>query len=115
MATKRKQQILRIFRKSCITNKIMWIGHERSRATAKKAYMRTVRREKERMRNWTKMIDERKSNILHILNDCLAGMSITDQLSPEKRVFANQLVAMTETDVTYSSALYEHIMHQSKR
>lgn len=115
MAYKRKKQILKILKRSCITNKIVWLGHERSYKAGWETYKNACKREKERIRNWSKMVELRKSNIMRMLSDCLSGMSITDELTPEKRQLANQMVAMTETDTTCDRDFYDHILQSKKK
>lgn len=111
---KRKKHTTLVIRYSCLTGKAVWIYNAPSNTAMWTAYWRARKREVERVRNWSRTVGLRKSNILRLLNDCTASVSITDDLPPDKREAAQRLRKMAEAKPCHRD-FYNHLMEERRR
>jgi predicted Fe-S protein YdhL (DUF1289 family) len=108
-----KGQILDI-RYSCLTGRAVWLHTGPSKGAVWTAYSRACSREVERMRNWREMTAERKSNVMRLLNDCLAGQPLMEELPPEKKAAVKELLEVAKNREC-DREFYEHVMEERKR
>ena len=104
-----------VIRRSCLTGEVVWIYSGPSKSAAWVAYKRACQREVERVRQWCDTVARRKKNILGILNECMAGIPMTDDLPPGKKEAARQLLALSRQNVACHRSFYDHIMEERRR
>lgn len=102
-------------RRSCLTGEVVWIYTGPSKAAAWIAYKRACQREVERVRQWCDTVARRKKSILAFLNSCMAGIPITDELPPEKKEAARQLLALSKQNIPCHRSFYDHIIEEQRR
>jgi len=104
-----------VIRRSCITGKIIWVYRGMSKNAANVAYHRAWKHELERIKHWPEYVAERKANILKLLNDCLANLPITAELTPKQKAAARRLRKMAETEPECDLDFYNHIIEEQRR
>ena len=107
-----KGQLIDI-RYSCLTGRAVWIHTGPTGVALRVAYCRACSQEVERISNWHETTDGRRSNVMRLLNDCLAGMSIMEDLPQEKKAAVRALL-----DIANNRALdrdfYDHVMEERR-
>lgn len=101
--------------RSCLTGAAVWIYRGPSKDAERKAYRRACRREIERVRHWTSTMARRKANILQLLNDLTASVSITEGLSQQSRSAARRILSVAKEKTLCNSDFYNHIMEEQRR
>ena len=114
MKHKNKRTTL-VIRYSCLTGKAVWLYYSPSDSAMWTAYWRARQAEMERVRNWNSIAAQRKANILRLLSDCTAGMTITDDMDPEKREAAMRLRKIAETPKRCDKEFYNHLIEERRR
>ena len=112
---KKAAALMTFVRRSCITGKIVWVCHTTSKGAARLAYWRACRKELERMRQWTKTVSDRCSNIMRFLSDCTAEIPITSSLTTEQTAAARKLKALGPRKEEYHTDFYDHIVEERRR
>ncbi len=113
--TKRKERVIRIIRRSCLTGKVVWIRHHMSYKAEWAAYRRACQREIERVQGWCAISARRKANIQKLLDELTASMPIDSELSPEKKDAARRIAAIANTPLRCHRDFYDHIMEERRR
>lgn len=108
--TRRKPNIIKIIRKSCLTGKAVWVSHERAYLAEWKAYKNACRQEINRVKSWSRTIGRRKSNILAMLNDLTANIPIVGNIPARKKDSARLLRLLAETQHECYKGFYHHII-----
>lgn len=104
-----------IIRYSCITGQAVWVYQGPSVQAARAAYRRSCEREIKRVRRWKKTVAERKANILHIINACMAGIPIMGGMTVEQMNAARQLQSIANKTIPCCRDFYDHIMEERRR
>ena len=112
---KRKKRIMKVLRKSVLTGKAVWIGHERSYKAEYMAYRRACRNEITRMRGWCYVVARRRNNILHLLQELTAHLPILGDIPPEQQEAARFLMQLANTEPPKQSEFYDHIREERRR
>lgn len=104
-----------VIRKSCLTDKVVWIYWGPTRRSANVAYHRACKKEIKRVNNWGQRAEQRRREILNVLNECLADIPITEALTPQQAESARQLRNLSKEDIACHREFYEHIMEERRR
>jgi hypothetical protein len=104
-----------IIRYSCLTGKAVWVYTGSSRGSAYTEYWLACKEEIERMVHWNDLVERRKANIMRMLNDLTASVSIGTEMSPSRKEAAQQLVSLAKEKVTCYRDFYEHVMEERRR
>lgn len=104
-----------VIRRSCITGKIIWFYRGMSKNAANVAYHRAWKHELERVKHWPEVVAERKANILRLLNNCLANLPITAELTPKQKAAVRRLRKMAEEEPECDMDFYNHIIEEQRR
>lgn len=110
-----KQRLLTVIRRSCLTGKAVWLYQGLTKTASNMAYCRACKREIERVKNWAEKIERRKSNILRLMNDCLAGLPLTAELTDTQKSAVLLLKKTSNERLVCDSDFYEHILTQKTR
>lgn len=108
----RERQRNTIIRYSCLTGKAVWLNTPPTKDAMWKAYQRARTSEFQRIRDWDEKAEQRKSNILRLLDACTVSMEKNP--TPEKRDAANRLRRMAETPMVCDRAFYDHLVEELK-
>lgn len=103
------------FRRSCLTNKIVWICHAPTKGAARLAYWRACKRELERVKHWSNTVARRCANIARFRSDCTAEIPITAEFTPEQVSAARQLQSIEKHESEYHSDFYDHIIEERRQ
>lgn len=103
------KNLVTIIRKSCLTDKVVWIYRGPSEAAAKRAYYRARSKELERVRHWQEVTSRRRSNINALINYTLADLPITAVLTPEQKETLRQMQKICSQDIRCDTEFYDHI------
>jgi len=107
-----KGQLIDI-RYSCLTGRAVWIHTGPTGAALRVAYCRACSQEVERINNWHETTDGRRSNVMRLLNDCLAGMSIMEDLPQEKKAAVRALLDIANNR-DCDRDFYDHVMEERR-
>lgn len=98
-----------IIRRSCLTDKVVWIYRGPSEIAAKRAYYRARSKELERVRRWQEITDRRRSNINALINYTLADLPITAVLTQEQKETLRQMQKISNQNIKCDTEFYDHI------
>lgn len=104
-----------VIRYSCLTGKAVWIYRSPSDNAMRLAYWRARKREIERVQNWSKTAAIRKSNILHLLEDCTASLPDDGELPPDKAKAVARLRRTAKTPMPCDRDFYNHLIEEMRR
>lgn len=104
-----------VIKRSCITGEVVWIYQGTSKATSLLAYWRACRNEVENERHRHEREAERRSAILRMMNDCMAGIPINAELTPRQKKAVQRMKQIMNDMPSKPSAFYEHIMEERRR
>lgn len=104
-----------IIKRSCITGQIVWVYRGLSSSGAVRAYRRVRRVEMKRVRQWHERIERKRRAIAQLLNDCLAAIPLTAQLTSEQQAAVHRLKAISEEPGEYCNDFYNHIIEECQR
>ena len=116
----RKSKLVWHIVRSCITGKVVWIYHGHSMEGCRIAYWRACKKEIRRVRQWGQLMEERRKNIMHLLNhgdDSCSSSSLCERkdFTPEQRAAAREIVRISKQQPDPGLDFYEHIIEESKR
>lgn len=100
---------------SCVTGQAVWIYQGQSREGMLKAYQRVRRDEIRLERRWPRMMKRCSANILSLLNECTAAISVLGNLTKEQREAIKTLQYLADNPPEYYSGFYNHIRAERRR
>lgn len=103
------KHLVTIIRRSCLTDKVVWIYRGPSHAAARRAYYRARFKEIERVRHWAEATNRRRSNINALINSFLAELPITTVLTDEQKEILYKIRKISNQDIRCDTEFYEHI------
>ena len=101
--------------RSCLTGRVVWMCRSKSRVAVPMTYCRACAAEVERVRQWGETTTQRRSAILRLLNECLAGIPITQRLTPQQAAASKRLRELSREDVECDREFYNHIIAERRR
>ncbi len=104
-----QKHLVTIIRRSCVTDKVIWIYRGPSQIAAKRAYYRARCKEIERVRHWAEATNRRRTNINDLINHFLAELPITAVLTDEQKETLCKIQNICNQDIMCDTEFYEHI------
>lgn len=104
-----------IIRYSCLTGKAVWIYQGASHKAAKWAYWMACKKEVQRYRYWAQLVELRKQNIARFLAACTERLPLTQDMTPEQKSAARQLLKIKKRNEVCDHEFYDHIVEEAKR
>lgn len=104
-----QKHLVTIIRRSCVTDKVIWIYRGPSQIAAKKAYYRARCKEIERVCHWQEVTNRRRTNINDLINHFLAELPITAVLTDEQKEILYKIRKISNQDIRCDTEFYEHI------
>ncbi|MBR5395766.1 MAG: hypothetical protein IK144_11920 [Bacteroidaceae bacterium] len=112
----KKNSLITIIQKSCLTGQAVWIYRGPSERSARLAYWRACKRELERVRQWGETLAKRRSNIQRLLSCDSSSSSVLDAgLTAEQIEAAKQLLAIGKRETDGKTEFYNHIIEERRR
>lgn len=105
----KNKHLVTVIRRSCLTDKIVWIYRGQSEIAAMRAYYRARSHELERVNRWQELNNRRRSNINTLIDCSLAELPITTVLTPEQKDTLRQIQKICNQDINCDMEFYEHI------
>jgi hypothetical protein len=93
---------------SCVTGQAVWIYEGQSREGMRRKYYRTVESERKRRRQWPKLQRTRQTNILQMLDECMAALPILGTLTKAQREAIKTLQQMADDMPEFCSPFLDH-------
>lgn len=104
-----QKHLVTIIRRSCVTDKVIWIYRGPSQIAAKRAYYRARCKEIERVCHWQEVTNRRRSNINLLINNLLADLPIMTSLTSEQEEVLRQIQEICNQDIRHDTEFYAHI------
>ena len=117
MVNKQNGKVL-IVKRSCLTDRIVWVYHGTSEEAARKAYWRACKKEVFRIRNWMNKMIRRRNRLLSIIthgDNSSASSSAFKLTPPEKRKSARKIIQLAKEEPQPDREFYDHIIEESRR
>lgn len=111
----KKQKLITIIKRSCLTDQPVWIYQGPTEEAARKAYYRTKRAEKRRVMLLPKFLDLRRRAIERFLNDLLGNLPLIAELTREQRAAVKELKALAQQPPQSDKAFWEHCKEETRR
>ena len=111
----RRPPKFRHIRYSCVTGQAVWLYQGQSSEGMRKAYWRAAKKEQTRARWFQRRTERRTRRIQHLLDECLAAISILGEMTREQREAVRRLRAFISEKQERYSAFYYHIQNERKR
>lgn len=115
MMQKKKRRDVVVILRSCLTGVVVWIYMGPNKEAMRKAYQRACKAEIEYVRNWPKVVAERRANIARFINDCTANLPLTGELTQKQKDALKRLHAMEKQEMPCYMEFYNHIMEMRRR
>lgn len=111
-----QQELTTIIRRSCLTDKVVWLyrGHGTKRYIDKE-YCVACRRERERIKRWSRTMTRRRKRINDLLSTLTAELPIMGTLSAEQRQAIRELQSIATQDLLPDRAFYEHFLESRRQ
>lgn len=118
------RHIVTVIRRSCITNKLVWVYRGVSREAGRQAYYRACKKELEKARHWMERMADRKRRLTMILGipensgppgTGHSGNIFGGELTDEQRRAARELVKLSKQEQPPHSEFYNHIIEERRR
>ena len=118
------RHIVTIIKRSCITNKVVWVYRGVSREAGRRAYYRACKKELEKVRHWMERMADRKRRLTMMLrmpessgpSDTGSSANIFGgELTDEQRRAARELVKLSKQEQPPHSDFYDHIVEERRR
>ncbi|MFW5563415.1 MAG: hypothetical protein ACOCNX_00810 [Prevotella sp.] len=113
---RRSDKVVKV-KRSCITDKIVWVYIGSSDEGARKAYWRACKKEVRRVRQWNSRMEERKQRLMHIIAICNSGSTSSSsfkRLAPQQRKAARRIVSQCKSQPVQERDFYNHILEEAK-
>lgn len=119
----RRRHLVTIIKRSCITNKVVWIYRGASRNAGRLAYWRACKKELEKMKQWAERMADRKRRLTMVLGmseSSLSGSKSSGnrsggELTDEQRKAARELFRMSKQEPPPDMEFYNHIVEERRR
>lgn len=111
----KKKDTVTVIKRSCLTGKAVWFYRGPSMESMRKAYFRACKREIERVHNWSHRMENCNASIRKLLNQCLDGLPINAELSPEQKEASSQLQGIIKRGTPCYREFYDHILEEARR
>ena len=102
-------------RRSCLTGKVVWLHWAASLGAKRVCYHKAWKNEEKLARKWKKREERRKKVILHILEECLADIPITQPLTREQRDGGKRLQALAAESIPFYRGFLDHEREERRR
>ncbi len=110
---KSKKQLYK--RVSCLTGKVVWAGLYTTNNNARQRYFVAKKHELRIVDGWDKTASARCTRIKDFLNECLAELPITAELTKQQITAARNLRALANEAVPCPREFYDHIIEETSR
>lgn len=104
-----------VIRKSCLTGRVVWVYKGKSKASSYVMYLLACRRELAREKNKASVDEQRRKNIMNVLNECVADLCFAGPLTPEQEAAAKELKRLAEEPVATCNEFRDHILEERRR
>ena len=115
MKIHRRNNLVTVIRRSCLTGKVVWIYRGQSHDGARQAYWRACRKEVRRVRMWMQKVNERRRNLSQFVSRVTGSMPPAAELTQEQREAARQLRLIEKREYPCHREFYDHIMEETRR
>ncbi|MBO4499167.1 MAG: hypothetical protein J5732_02810 [Bacteroidaceae bacterium] len=112
------RKLITIIKRSCITDKVVWIYQGVSYEAARIAYWRACKKELEKIKHWTEQMADRKRMVGAVMGvlSCSSSSSVfDDHMTDEQRQAARELAKLRKEEPAMYTGFYEHIMEERRR
>lgn len=113
MATSNARRIYG-YKRSCLTNRIVWVAFAPSYKGQWAAYKRACDREIERVEHWDEYVAERRAEVMALVNDIQAKYPPAT-MTPECKAVVRKLRAMAKKAPVCDMEFYNHIVEERRR
>lgn len=130
----RRRHLVTIIKRSCITNKVVWIYRGASREAGRHAYWKACKKELEKVKQWAERMADRKRRLTLMLGSSDSSSSSGNgssgnkasgkgssanmfggELTDEQRKAARELVRMSKQEPPPDMEFYNHIVEERRR
>lgn len=125
----KRRHLVTIIKRSCITNKVVWIYRGASREAGRHAYWKACKKELEKVKQWAERMADRKRRLTLMLgssdSSSLPGNKASGkgssanmfggELTDEQRKAARELVRMAKQEPPPDMEFYNHIVEERRR
>ena len=106
------KHIVTIVRRSCLTNKVVWIYRGASAGSARHAYLKACKKEIKRVRMWMQDVNERRRSLMQFINQCMASLPLTAEMTPEQKDAAKELRRIEKDEQPCHREFYDHVIEE---
>lgn len=130
----KRRHLVTIIKRSCITNKVVWIYRGASREAGRHAYWKACKKELEKVKQWAERMADRKRRLTLMLGSSDSSSSSGNgssgnkasgkgssanmfggELTDEQRKAARELVRMSKQEPPPDMEFYNHIVEERRR
>ena len=101
--------------RSILTGKVIWLCYATSPGAKRLCYYRAVKYDAKLSKLWPKMEERRMQVVHHILDECLADIPVTKQLTPVQRNAAKRLQVIAEESIPFYRVFGDHVREERRR
>lgn len=108
----KRRKAVTVIKNSCVTSRAIWIHRGTSAWAAYKAYLKSCKKEMERMARWAETEARYVANITRLINVCVAKLPIDHQMTPEQTKALKALHKARKKGVGCNRDFYDHIVKE---
>ena len=104
-----------VIRYSCVNGKAVWIYQGKSHLAARIKYWRSCKHELTLQRKWPRLMEKRRQNIQHLLDECMSAMPMMGDMTDRQRKAIRTLQSIANNPPVFYTGFYNHICTSRRR